>query len=104
MTEFITKQEVMKHLGEAGVPCSATLDTVDLYEDPHLNERGFVHTFEHPSQGEVRLLGFAPRMSGSQVPIEPPPDLGAHTDAVLSEELGLDATRLAALREAEAIA
>jgi formyl-CoA transferase len=99
-----TKQEAMKHLGEHGVPCSATLDTTDLFEDPHLNERGFVHTFEHPIRGEVRMLGFAPRMSESAVPIEPPPDLGQHTDSVLAEELGLSPERLKALREAEAIA
>jgi len=99
-----TKQEVMKILGDAGVPCSATFDTVDLFDDPHLNERGFVHSFDHPTAGEVRLLGFAPRMSGSEVSIQPPPDLGEHTDSVLSEELGLDAARLKSLHEAGAIA
>ena len=98
-----TKQEVMRELGEAGVPCAATMDTKELYDDPHLNERGFVKTLPHPEQGEVRLLGFAPRLSGSPVEMRPPPSLGEHTDAVLTEELGLDAERLAALRGQEAI-
>ncbi|MBW2423780.1 MAG: CoA transferase [Deltaproteobacteria bacterium] len=98
------KHEVMSLLGAAGIPCSATFDTMDLFDDPHLNERGFVHTVTHPTAGEVRLLGFAPRMSRSQVPIERPPGLGEHTDAVLGEELGLDAERLKALRAAGAIA
>lgn len=99
-----TKHEVMKELGEAGVPCAATMDTVDLYDDPHLNQRGFVKTLPHPELGEVRMLGFAPRMSESEVEMTPPPDLGEHTDSVLVEELGLDADRLRSLRESGAIA
>jgi formyl-CoA transferase len=99
-----TKQEVMQRLGAAGVPCAATLDTRDLFEDPHLLARGFIHEVQHPTAGEVRMLGFAPRMSRSEVPFQPPPELGEHTDAVLREELGLEPERLAALRESGAIA
>ena len=99
-----TKHEVMKALGEAGVPCSATMDTRELYDDPHLNARGFVKTLSHPEKGEVRMLGFAPRMSANEVEMQPPPTLGEHTDAVLASELGLDEERLAKLRAAEAIA
>jgi crotonobetainyl-CoA:carnitine CoA-transferase CaiB-like acyl-CoA transferase len=99
-----TKHEVMKTLGEAGVPCSATMDTKELYDDPHLNARGFVKTLPHPEKGEVRMLGFAPRMSANTVEMQPPPTLGEHTDAVLASELGLDEERLAKLRASEAIA
>jgi formyl-CoA transferase len=95
-----TKAEVMRELGAAGVPCSANIDTQDLFSDPHLRERGFVHEIEHPVHGEVPLLGFAPRMSQSEVPIERAPLLGEHTDAVLMGELGLGASELARLREA----
>ena len=98
-TRECTKQEAMVLLGEAGVPCSATLDTRDLYEDPHLLERDFVKTVDHPRYGDVRLLGFAPRMSGSEVEIEAAPLLGEHTDEVLSGELDLGADELASLRE-----
>jgi formyl-CoA transferase len=98
-----TKHEVMKELGEAGIPCAATMDTKELYDDPHLNARGFVKTFPHPERGEVRLMGFAPRMSANEVEMTPPPGLGEHTDDVLTSELGVDADRIAALRAAEAI-
>ena len=47
----------MRILGEAGVPCSATLDTQDLYADPHLVERGFVQSVDHPELGqEVKAI------------------------------------------------
>ncbi|MCE2392092.1 MAG: CoA transferase [Proteobacteria bacterium] len=94
-----TKYEVQEELGAAGVPCAATLDTRDLFEDPHLNARGFVHSVEHPVHGDVRLLGFAPRLSASQVPIRPAPLLSEHTDEVLSGELGLAEAEIAELRE-----
>jgi formyl-CoA transferase len=94
-----TKHEVMQTLGSAGVPCSATLDTRDLYDDPHLNERGFVKRIEHPEHGDVRLLGFAPRLSESEVPLARAPLHGEHTREVLSAELGIEPAELAALLE-----
>ena len=79
------------------------MDTKEIYDDPHLTERDFVKTLPHPEKGEVRLFGWAPRMSANDVEMAPPPDLGEHTESVLSAELGLDAERLAGLRAAEAI-
>jgi formyl-CoA transferase len=94
-----TKHEVMRLLGVAGVPCSAVLDTKELYEDPHLIERGFIHTLEHPQHGAVRLLGWAPRLSESPTEIERAPLLGEHNEEVLSAELGLDSAAVAELRD-----
>ena len=98
-----TKQEVMETLGGAGVPCSACLDTRELHTDPHLVARGFVHTVDHPMHGAVRLLGFAPRMSESDVPIARAPLLGEHTAEVLGGELDLGNDDLDGLREAGVI-
>ena len=84
-----TKDDVMETLGASGVPCSACLDTRDLHTDPHLLERGFVHSVEHPMHGEVPLLGFAPRLSDSNFAIRPAPLLGEHTAEVLASDLGI---------------
>ncbi len=92
------KYEVMRRLGEASVPCSAILDTRDLYRDPHLLERGFVKRVEHPELGEVPLLGFPTRMSESSVEITRAPYLGEHSDQVLSGDLDLGPEELQALR------
>jgi formyl-CoA transferase len=99
-----TKYEVMRILGEAGVPCSANIDTHDLFEDKHLNERGFVHTLDHPEHGEIRLLGWAPRLSKSQVPLRRAPLMGEHSDEVLRADLGLSDDELAELRESATLA
>ena len=95
-----TKHEVMRILGEAGVPVGKNFDTRDLFSDEHLNERGFVHTLEHPEHGEIRLLGWAPRLSASDVPIERAPLMGEHSDEVLAADLGFTAERLSELRAA----
>jgi crotonobetainyl-CoA:carnitine CoA-transferase CaiB-like acyl-CoA transferase len=102
-TRLHSKADVMARLGEAGVPCSATLDTKDLFSDPHLNERGFVHHIDHPDHGNVPLLGFAPRMSGSEVAMQRAPLLGEHTDEVLAKEVSLTEAEIAALRDSGVI-
>jgi formyl-CoA transferase len=103
-TAVRTKREVMAVLGGAGVPCSAVLDTRDLFEDPHLQARGFVHELSHSALGNVRLLGWPARLSRSEVPMQAAPLLGEHTSEVLREELGLSGADLAELCALGAIA
>ena len=95
-----TKWEAMDELGAAGVPASAVLDTYDLFHNPHFEERGFVHDLEHPEHGPIRLLGWAPRMSRSDVPLKRAPLLGEHTRDVLSDDLGLEGAKYAELESA----
>jgi len=91
------KWEAMQILGEAGVPCSATHSTYDLFHNPHFDERGFIQDIDHPQHGPIRLLGWAPRMSRSEVPMQAAPLLGQHTAEVLSDDLGLDSAALSGL-------
>jgi len=88
------KYQAMRELAEGGVPASAVLDTSDLYNNPHLVERGFVHEVEHPRHGAVKLLGWPVRMSESSVEIEAAPLLGQHSKEVLNDDLGLTQTEL----------
>ncbi len=98
-----TKTEAMQRLGSVGVPCSACLDTIELHSDAHLLARGFVKNVVHPIHGDVRLLGFPPRLSDSEVPIKSAPLLGEHTDEVLRSDLKLDSDEIAALEQAGVI-
>ena len=97
------KHVVMRLLGEAGVPASAVFDTVELSSDPHLRARGTFVTFEHPTRGDVTIPGHMIKLSDSHVPIECPPALGAHNEAIYAGLLGLGAAELEALRNAKAI-
>jgi crotonobetainyl-CoA:carnitine CoA-transferase CaiB-like acyl-CoA transferase len=97
-TSRYPKHEVAERLEAAGVPGGPVLDTSELLRDPHLVARGFVKTIEHPEQGPVPMLGWAPRLSASEVDLVAAPGLGAHTDEVLAADLGLDSTAVAELR------
>ncbi len=99
-----TKREVMDTLGPAGVPCSYIFDTLDLFTDRHLTERKLIHTVQHPVAGEVQLMRNPVLMSGSNVPLEPSPLLGADSEDVLRDDLSLGPETIAELRDAGVIA
>ena len=99
-----TKEEAMQILGEAGVPCSATMTTEDLFRDPHLRARGFIQQLDHPEHGAIELLGFAPRLSNGDVPFVRAPLMGEHTDDVLQADLDLEQAEITELRDAGVVA
>ena len=94
-----TKQDCMTALAEAGVCASQVNDLSELFTDPHLLERNFVRTVDHPDYGKIRQLAWPPRMSNSDVEMVAAPLLGQHTDEVLAEDLGLSNDQIAELRD-----
>jgi formyl-CoA transferase len=80
------------------------MDTLDLFTDAHLKERGLIHDIDHEEAGHRTVMGNPLRMSGSHVKVKAAPLLGKHTDEVLAGDLGLDAAGVAKLRECGAIA
>ena len=102
-TRSQTKHDAMQALAEEGVCASQVFETHDLFTDPHLLARGFIHEVQHAEHGDVRLLGWPARMSKSAVPIRAAPLLGEHTDQVLVEDLGLGQEAIDGLRERGAI-
>jgi crotonobetainyl-CoA:carnitine CoA-transferase CaiB-like acyl-CoA transferase len=89
-------------LQAAGVPAAVVATGRDLVdEDEHLAERGFYPVLEHAITGPVRHEGIVVRMSATPGTLSTPaPLLGQDTAAVLTELLGLDEARLAALAAA----
>lgn len=97
------KLEAMRLLGEAGVPCGAVMDSVDLFASEHLRARAMVAEIDHPKRGPMQIPGVAIKMGNTpEVTIKPAPELGEHTEEVLGE-LGLGAGEVAALRTAKVI-
>jgi formyl-CoA transferase len=92
------KHEAMKILSEADVPASAVFDSVDLFNDEHLQERGFIHEVEHETRGPIRLLGWPARLSESEVEITAAAVLGKHTEEVVAADLSLSKSEIAELR------
>ncbi|MFN2428229.1 MAG: CaiB/BaiF CoA transferase family protein [Candidatus Binatia bacterium] len=97
------KFEVMRILGEAGVPCGAVMDTADLFRSEHLRARGMVVEIDHPTRGRMEMPGMPIKMDGAVgVAMGAAPLLGAHTDEVLAG-IGLGAEEIADLRRSGVI-
>jgi formyl-CoA transferase len=94
-----TKHEVMKIVGEAGVPCGAVLDSVELLENPHLRERGMMVTIDHPVRGKFTMPGCPVKLEDSPVDITSAPLLGQHNAEVYGEVLGLKDGELLQLKK-----
>src|SRR5512134_3985602 len=96
------KHEVMKILGEAGVPCGACLDTGEVLTDPHLLAREMIVEVEHPVRGRYLTVGNPIKLSASPTTIGPSPLLGQHREEIL-KELGYSDAEIGALARDGAI-
>ena len=98
------RTELAESLRARGVPAGEVNTVREILDDPHIQARGMVTGFDHPTAGRfpalrnpLRFQGFDPPETGT------PPLLGADTDAILGIELGLCPTAIAALRTGKVI-
>lgn len=102
-TQRHDKQTTMQTLSGHGVPCSATLDTMEVLNDPHLRERGMVQEMDHTTRGATPMPSFPVILDGEVAPITSAPLLGANNAEVYGELLGFDTQRLSELKAAGVI-
>jgi formyl-CoA transferase len=84
-----SKYEVMRLMGEAGVPCGACQDTGEVLADPHLKAREMIVDIDYPTRGTYKTVGCPVKLSDSPAELSRPPLLGEHTGALLSELCGI---------------
>jgi crotonobetainyl-CoA:carnitine CoA-transferase CaiB-like acyl-CoA transferase len=96
-------EELLAALEDARVPCSIINDYDRVFRDPQVRDRQVLRHFPggHGVAGPVPTIANPIRLSHTPVRYEtPPPAVGEHTEAVLTEVLGRDEQGIRDLRAA----
>ena len=94
-----SKHEVMRLMGDAGVPCGACQDTGEVLADPHLKAREMIVDVDYPTRGTYQTVGCPIKLSDSPVTVTRPPLLGEHSADLLAELCGVDAAEAKGLHD-----
>jgi len=92
LLEDVFKAKPVEHwlnaFGEAGVPCSAINGIPEALADPQVEHMGWVQPLELPNGVKTKTFGPVLRLNDQTQTIDRrPPELGEHTQEVLSELL-----------------
>jgi crotonobetainyl-CoA:carnitine CoA-transferase CaiB-like acyl-CoA transferase len=89
-----TQAEWVAILDEFDIP-SAPVNTFEtLFSDPHIEARGMVKSYEHPTLGAIRYQPSPMKVRDWEFPNRHAPMLGEHTAEVLIGRLGYTAERV----------
>jgi crotonobetainyl-CoA:carnitine CoA-transferase CaiB-like acyl-CoA transferase len=93
-----THDEALRLMREASVTVGPVYTIADAMDDPHFRGRGIIVDVEDRELGTVPMHNIVPRLSGTPGGWQKPaPELGEHTDAILTEA-GFDRDAIARLR------
>ena len=99
-----TYDEAAHALEAHHVPYSLIMSMADIFTEPHYQERQMILDVPHPTLGSIPQPGVVPKLSRTPGQVHfAGPDLGAHTDEVLMELLGMSTAELAELRRDKVI-
>jgi len=97
----LDRAEALDRLVAAKLPAGPVNDVADIVEDPHVRARESVQEVHDPALGALTMVGPLARLERTPATIRSSgPALGAHTDAILRDELGLSDEEIAELRQA----
>ena len=99
-----TSADLIAAMEAEGLPGGPVNTIPQIFADPQIAARGVVQTMTRDTGMRVQVPGFPPRLSASPASYRTaPPRLGADTEAVLAERLGLGAGDMESLRQAGVI-
>jgi len=71
---------------ENSIPCGPIQTIDEVANDPQLNERDMFINADHPTAGDIRMIGSPLKLSRTPVTTRHhPPNAGEHTDAILEQ-------------------
>ncbi len=100
-----SRDEWLKVLRAGGDFIFTIVNSVDeLPNDPQVQANQYVTNFDHPQFGPTQVVGMPLRLSETPGSVRlPAPELGQHTEEILTELLGLSWEKIAELKEAAVI-
>ena len=98
VSEWLTK------LDEAQIPCGPIQNFEQVFSMPTVKEHEMLVKMNHPTIGELPLVGSPLKMSDTPVEYRlPPPLMGEHTEDVIMDLLGYSSEQITELRERSCI-
>lgn len=93
-----TTDEWLEILNNAGIPVSPINSVDKLFVDPQIEARNMLVEVEQPGVGKIKVAGNPIKLSDipakEEVPEDPAPSIGQHTEEILKNMLGLDEKRV----------
>ena len=90
-TKTIALEPLEALLNDNGVPCGLIYTAPDMIADPHFRARQAIVDVAHPLFGPLKMQNVAPRLSDTPGAVRHVgPELGEHTDEVLTGLLRMD--------------
>jgi formyl-CoA transferase len=97
-TKTKDKMEVFHTLAKQGIPAAPILDTAEVLNDTHFNERGMIAEFNHARRGKFKMPGCPIRLSKNDYEYKAAPLLGEHNSEVYKEWMNFTEEDLAKLK------
>ena len=103
-TQTIDAAPLEKLMEESGVPAGRIYRAPELLEDAHVKARNAIIRVAHRDFGSIAMQNVAPLLSETPGAVRSPaPELGEHTDAVLTDLLGFTPSEIESFRETKVI-
>jgi formyl-CoA transferase len=99
-TATLDAEALLALMETSGVAAGRVYRAPDMLDDPQFAAREAIVEVPHPVFGAVKMQNAFPRLTGTPGSVRwPGPALGEHTDAVLTERLGMSSEEISRLRE-----
>ncbi|MBY5161867.1 CaiB/BaiF CoA transferase family protein [Salsipaludibacter albus] len=100
-TSTLDADDLLERLHDGGVPAGRIFRAKDMLSDPHFAAREAIVNVAHPEFDQLPMQNVVPRLSATPGRVRGVgPDLGEHTDEVLTDLLGMSRDQVRALHEA----
>jgi len=100
ITTNLFREEIIQLLENVGVPCGPINTIDDVFNSEHARSHGLTVSQSRPDGVDISTIAFPARLSATPASYRhAPPGLGADTDQILMQELGLAQDRISELRK-----